>query len=100
MALQTEILSIETSDFSYLLLHSRAVAFVLCGDPKNLPVHSFKALIILVLRYCLLNYFSAFLSFDIYQLAVPRRLYCFGSLVVLVVCGYVVSFLLDIKTRK
>ena len=31
-------------------------------------------------------------------LAVPRRLFCFGSLVVLdVVCGYFLLFLLDIK---
>ena len=31
-------------------------------------------------------------------LAVPRRLFCFGSLVVLdVVCGYVSLFLLNIK---
>ena len=31
----------------------RAVVFVLCGDRKNLPVHSFNALIIPILRDCL-----------------------------------------------
>ena len=34
-------------------------------------------------------------------LAAPRRLFCFGSLVVLdVVCGYVLLFLLDMKIKK
>ena len=34
-------------------------------------------------------------------LAVPRRLFCFGSLVVLdVVCGYVLLFVLDIKIEN
>ena len=31
--------------------------FVLCGSFKNLPVHSFNALIIPILRDCLPNYF-------------------------------------------
>ena len=30
--------------------------FVLCGDLKKLPVHSFNALIILILRGCLPNF--------------------------------------------
>ena len=33
---------------------------------KNLPVHSFNALIIPILRDCLPNYFLVFLSFDVY----------------------------------
>ena len=34
-------------------------------------------------------------------LAVPSRLFCFGSLVVLdMVCGYVLLFLFDIKIEK
>ena len=33
---------------------------------KNLPVHSFNALIIPILRDCVPNYFSVFLSFDVY----------------------------------
>ena len=34
-------------------------------------------------------------------LAVPRRLFCFGSLLGLdVVCGYVLLFLLDIKIKN
>ena len=33
---------------------------------KNLPVHSFNALIIPILRVCLPNYFLVFLSFDVY----------------------------------
>ena len=33
---------------------------------KNLPVHSFNALIIPILRYCLPNYFLVFFSFDVY----------------------------------
>ena len=40
---------------------------------------------------------------EILLLAIPRRFFCFGSLVVLnVACGYVLLFLLDIKieTRK
>ena len=45
---------------------------------KNLPVHSFNALIIPILRDCLPNYFLVALL-----LAVPRRLFCFGSLVIL-----------------
>ena len=40
--------------------------FVLCGVLKNLPVHSFNALIIPILRDCLPNYFLVFLSFDVY----------------------------------
>ena len=31
---------------SWLLLHIRAVVFVLCGDPKTLPLYSVNALII------------------------------------------------------
>ena len=34
----------------------------------------------------------------LYETVLPRRLFCFGSLVVLdVACGYVLLFLLDIK---
>ena len=33
---------------------------------KNLPVHSFNALIITILRDCLPKYFLVFLSFDVY----------------------------------
>ena len=33
---------------------------------KNLPVHSYNALIIPILRDCLPNYFLVFLSFDVY----------------------------------
>ena len=47
-------------------LHIRAVVFMLCGDLKNLPVHSFNALIIPILRDCLPDYFSVFLSFVVY----------------------------------
>ena len=50
---------------SYLLLHIRAVVFVLCVDRKNFRVHSFNAYIIPVFGDCLSNYFSVFLSFDI-----------------------------------
>ena len=32
-------------------MRRKGVMFVLCGDPKNLPVHSFNALIIPVPRY-------------------------------------------------
>ena len=33
---------------------------------KNIPVHSFNALIIPILTDCLPNYFLVFLSFDVY----------------------------------
>ena len=40
---------------------------VFCVDVlKNLPVHSFNALIIPILRDCLPNYFLVFPSFDVY----------------------------------
>ena len=38
---------------------------------KNLPVHSFNALIIPILRDCLPNYFLVFLSFDVYLIPFP-----------------------------
>ena len=71
--------------------------FVLCGDPKYLPVHSFNAFIIPVLRDWFTQlFFSVFLTFD-----VPRRIFCFDSSVVLdVMCGYVLLFLLDIKIEN
>ena len=44
------------------------------------------------------NFMSALLALKVLLLAVPRQLFCFGSLVVLdVVCGYVLLFLLDIN---
>ena len=63
-----EILNLieSVSEVSFLLLHIRAVVFVLCGNFENLPVHSFNALIIPILRDCLPNYFLVFLSFDVY----------------------------------
>ena len=47
-------------EVSYLILHIRAVAFVLCGDPKILLVYSFNALILPVLRDCFPTIFSIF----------------------------------------
>ena len=72
---------------------------------KNLLVHSFNALIIPILRDCLPNYVLVFLSFDVYEFppailmpAVPRRLFCFGSLVILyVVCRYLSLLVLFIN---
>ena len=60
----TLILIILTAKIVFaMFFHIRAVVFVLFGDIKNLPVHSFNALIIPVLRNCLPNYFLVFLSF-------------------------------------
>ena len=41
---------------------------------KNLPVHSFNALIIPILRDCLPNYFLVFLFFDVYLILNWRSL--------------------------
>ena len=46
-------------------LHIRAVVFMLYGDLKNLPEHSFNTLIILVPRDCLPNYFSVLIFFPL-----------------------------------
>ena len=62
---------------------------------KNLPVHSFNALIIPILRDCLPNYFLV--------LAVPRRLFCFGSLVILDVARcylWLFTLYINIKISK
>ena len=59
---------------------------------KNRPLHSFNALVIPILRGCLPNYLLV--------LAVPRRLFCFGSLVILdVVCRYLSLFVLYINIK-
>ena len=68
------------------LLHIRAVAFVLCGDHENLS--DIHLMLLLYQSSGLPNYFSV----------VPRRLFCFGSLVILeVVRCYLLLLLLYIN---
>ena len=43
-------------------------------DQERLPVHSFNALILPILRDCLPNYFLVFLSFDVYLILCWRLL--------------------------
>ena len=61
----------------------RAFVLVLCGGPKQLPKHSFHALIILIYRDCLQSLFSVSVPILHYPsnllLTVPRWYFFRGS---------------------